>query len=97
MRQLKTQLWEHINPRISSTAAEQPEPHEEMHQAEAPLLALNMSDIMYEIYTSGVSTNCVTVNSAFICMLHLANEQTLRFERMDDTEADFRVTADVLA
>ena len=67
----------------------------EVQKAAAPPPALNMSDIMYDIYTSGVSSSAVTINSAFICMLHLANEKTLRFEGLDDTEADFRITGDV--
>ncbi len=53
-----------------------------------------MQDLMYDLYTiGGISNQAVSVNSAFICMLHLANEKTLRFET-NDTEADFIISED---
>jgi len=54
---------------------------------------LQMTDILGEMYGSGaIDSANVSVNSAFICMLHLANEEGLEF--VGDTEGDFRVLLD---
>lgn len=53
---------------------------------------VKMTDIMYEMYNTGlIDGENVTVNSAFICMLHLANEKTLRFENEKENEGEFMV------
>ena len=52
--------------------------------------SLQMSEILCEMYGSGtIDSRNVTVNSAFICMLHLANEEGLKF--VGENETDFRV------
>jgi hypothetical protein len=58
---------------------------------------LNMTDIMFDMYNEGgISNKAVSINSAFICMLHLANEQNLKFEAMGEGgEHDFMVSQDI--
>ena len=47
-----------------------------------------MSDVMAEIYEEHDATD-FSIASAFICMLHLANEKTLQFTQ--DNEQDFLI------
>ena len=52
-----------------------------------------MTDIMCDMYNTGlIDGENVSVNSAFICMLHLANEKTLKFESNQHEEGEFMVT-----
>lgn len=54
---------------------------------------VQMSDILYHMYASKqIDEQHVSVNSAFICMLHLANEKNLEFVP-SGLENDFRVLA----
>lgn len=51
---------------------------------------IKMTDIMCDMYSSGlIDGENVTVNSAFICMLHLANEKNLRFINSSLDEGEF--------
>ena len=51
-----------------------------------------MSEILYDMYSSGqINSEHVSVNSAFICMLHLANEKSLEFATEEGREFDFTV------
>ena len=70
VKRLKHQLWEFVQPRIPNAARKQDSTMMEVD--EPPRQELKMSDVlsdMRESIQSGVS-----VHSAFICMLHLANE-----------------------
>lgn len=54
-----------------------------------------MSNIMSTMYEGHIlDADNVSVHSAFICMLHLANEKGLQFEQYDweDPESDFKIT-----
>ena len=50
-----------------------------------------MSEVMSDLYYKQalIDPSQVSINSAFICMLHLANEKNLRFVARD--EADFKI------
>jgi hypothetical protein len=53
-----------------------------------------MSNMMSTMYEGQIlDKESVSVHSAFICMLHLANEKGLQFEQQgwDDPECDFRI------
>ena len=73
VKRLKHQLWEFVQPRMPNA----PNQESMMEVDEPPKSELKMSDVlgdMRESIQSGVS-----VHSAFICMLHLANEKGLKF------------------
>ena len=54
-----------------------------------------MTDIMCDMYNTGlIDGENVTVNSAFICMLHLANEKSLKFDNLNLDESEFMVCQD---
>lgn len=48
-----------------------------------------MTDVLKELYQGSQNEN-ISINSVFICMLHLANEKSLKFEGQQ--EKDFIVT-----
>ena len=98
VRQLKKSLWDHINPKLINSNNDQQNEEEQQIEAEEEINYLNMTDIMYDMYTGGeVDNKAVSINSAFICMLHLANEQSLRFEPMSEgAEFDFMVSKDLI-
>ena len=63
---------------------------------------LTMGSLLHDLYYDQaiINANDVSVQSAFICILHLANEKGLAFTRDSDTEeetgkdrseADFRI------
>jgi len=56
-------------------------------QDESPL---EMSELMHNLYfkKKNVDETNVSVHSAFICMLHLANEKGLAFDQLDTTKED---------
>ena len=93
--QLKADLWNYITPRIESMPDER-----QSSLVAPPAQAVNMSEILHEMYeTKAISKENVSVNSAFICMLHLANEKCLEFRpQMDENgnklEKDFEVFQD---
>ena len=88
--QLKADLWNHITPRINSDNSERQSSH-----LVPSSQAVNMTEILNEMYeTKAISRENVSVSSAFICMLHLANEKCLEFRpQMDENgnklEKDF--------
>ena len=46
-----------------------------------------MSDLMNEMYSSEeIDKNNVSINSAFICILHLANEKNLQFSSIKEKD-----------
>jgi hypothetical protein len=46
-----------------------------------------MSELMFQMYSSGeIDKNNVSVNSAFICILHLANEKNLQFSSIKEKD-----------
>ena len=46
-----------------------------------------MSELMYHMYASGeIDKNNVSINSAFICILHLANEKDLSFSSIKEKD-----------
>ena len=52
---------------------------------------LSMVEVCHELYSKGqVDANHVSVHSAFICLLHLANEKGLEFNT--EQECDFSIT-----
>ena len=101
VRQLKGHLWDYIDPQINNKDQQAPEEDldmfdqeqkEEEDQDQSASKTIKMTDIMYEMYNTGlIDGENVTVNSAFICMLHLANEKTLRFENEKENEGEFVV------
>ena len=79
VRRLKHQLWENLNPKL-----------EDPNNEEEVTLASLMDELYYE--KKIINPNNVSVHSAFICMLHLANEKELKFEtREDGTNSDFKI------
>ena len=79
VRRLKHQLWENLNPKL-----------EDPNNEEEVTLASLMDELYYE--KKIINPNNVSVHSAFICMLHLANEKELKFEtREDGINSDFKI------
>jgi len=81
--------------KAASPAAKRPDPDQDpaapnQEDQKNPTKFLQMTDILCEMYGSGtIDSRNVTVNSAFICMLHLANEEGLQF--IGENETDFQV------
>jgi hypothetical protein len=88
VRQLKKYLWEYIEPRINDTTDKQTQPIMTSGH-------LCMTDVMNHIYTViGINDQCNSVNSAFICMLHLTNVHNLEFLKSNtllESENDFYI------
>ena len=91
MKRLKHQLWDTMEPILLSKQAS---------DSSQPLTACELLHGMYYVDKSLDPTN-ISVQSSFICMLHLANEQGLEFlqddrfgvspEEMTKAEADFTI------
>ena len=76
IKRLKNLLWEELEPALEDGTK------------------LQMSTLMDNLYYSlhKCDDKDVSVQSAFISMLHLANEKNLSFKAIDEGEADFRIT-----
>ena len=75
--QLKKSFKDYIVPKV--TVEEKP--------------TIKMSNVLLHMYCTGeIDQRNVSVNSSFICMLHLANEEQLLLN--DDDEMDFTVKLD---
>ena len=110
VKRLKHQLWDTLQPKLDSLAAQvnkvvaldekknSPEDDEQMNLEDE----VTMGSLLHDLYHDQaiVNANDVSVQSAFICMLHLANEKGLAFTREEDateekgkypSEANFRI------
>jgi len=74
VKRLKHQLWTYINPKIEIVEAQRtPE--------------LKMSRVLGSLYGSDqVDEDNVSIHSAFICLLHIANEKGLSLEADQETD-----------
>ena len=89
VRSLKQNLWAYINPKLRLESRAETEASPVRPPEPEPV---QMSEILFEMYNSGqIDQQNVSVNSAFICMLHLANEQSLEFTTEKGNERDFKV------
>ena len=80
VKRLKHQLWENLDPKL-----------EDQNKEKEVTLASLMDELYYE--KTIINPNNVSVHSAFICMLHLANEKELKFEaREDNANSDFKIS-----
>ena len=74
MKRLKHQLWTYINPKIEIVEAQRPP-------------ELKMSRVLGSLYgTDQVDESNVSIHSAFICLLHIANEKGLSLEADQETD-----------
>ena len=104
VKKLKHQLWTFINPKIEHTkgmkesllskpAYEIKRHHavpEEDEQAYINGEHLKMSDMMGNLYGHQVDAENISVHSAFICLLHIANEKGLAL-LTDQQESDLKI------
>ena len=88
VHQLKKSLWNYINPKI----AHEKRDDEDAQMEQPEVRPLKLADILSDMYETGeVNQQHVSVNSAFICMLHLANEKNLEFVAEGPGEDNFEV------
>ena len=98
VHQLKSTLWNYLNPRVRTRKESRPESSDDKNRISSSIGGIvegdiQMSQILADMYYTGeIDKENVTVNSAFICMLHLANEKCLEF--IADQELDFRILQD---
>lgn len=52
-------------------------------------ITLKMTEIMSDMYQTQLDKDNVSVHSAFICLLHLANEKGLSFTQGSDAEREW--------
>ena len=80
VRRLKHQLWDNLNPKL-----------EDQSEKEDVTLSKLMDELYYE--KGVINPDNVSVHSAFICMLHLANEKELKIEAMKNgSDSDFKIS-----
>ena len=91
VKRLKNQLWDELKPKINSLN----ERDIQDVQMSKPEDDLTMSDLMNDMYYNShkVDPDQVSVQSAFICLLHLANEKGISFDNLeqDVVERDFKI------
>jgi len=109
VKKLKHQLWTFINPKIEHTKgmkesllskpAYEGKRHHAPEQEEQPEKNgehLKMSQMMGNLYGDHhVDAENISVHSAFICLLHIANEKGLAL-LTDDHESDLKIFKAVL-
>ena len=97
VKKLKHQLWTYINPKIEGTLGMKestlsrptgarlgPEDDLEMEQE-----SLKMSEVLGSLYQSNeIDSDNVSIHSAFICLLHIANEKGLALVSEPGTTPD---------
>lgn len=86
VKKLKHQLWTYINPKIEGTlgmkestlsrpTGARPAPEDDLEMEQE---SLKMSEVLGSLYQSNeIDSDNVSIHSAFICLLHIANEKGL--------------------
>lgn len=86
VKRLKLQLWEHMEQRLKKIRLEpkQPEGADIVMEDQRPIKMSNVLSNLQEDQN-------VSIHSAFICLLHLANEKGLSFDQTGYNESDFNI------
>ena len=98
VKRLKNQLWEALQPKLNSVADRvnrvRSKRRDQQQSAEEVVTLTNLMDDLY-FESKQVDPDNVSVASAFICLLHLANEQNLSLEGLEGNvgqERDFKIS-----
>ena len=103
VKRLKHQLWDHIHPKLDEINQKKKEIESKALNTEELKENLlqngdetTMGNLMDDLYYNKqvVNPNNVSVHSAFICLLHLANEKGLEFDQKfgeSKTESNFKI------
>lgn len=104
VRKLKSGLWSHLCGGAEEGEADgvEPEAAEESQKPECDIrkgggIKQNLSEVVHEMpnYVPERALTDVTFPYVFICLLHLANEKTLKIETTDDALRDIVIARDV--